>query len=510
MSKPIPVTHSATSRKCCSVIATSITYTYAQLTSKITVQKISIVRKEKNISDLLLFTKWDRFSRNAGDAYAMINTLNKLGLEPQAIEQPLDLSVPENKMMLAFYLAAPEVENDRRSLNVATGMRRALKEGRFMGKAPIGYLNKRIDKKKWIEPDPATGPVIKEIFESIALGKYSTESILKFTRAKGINCSKNNFWSMIRNPVYCGKIFIPAYKQEEAQIITGQHLPLISEHLFYQAQDALNGKKKSQRTKKHVDDNFPLRGFVNCPSCSKQLTASHSRGKQGIRYPYYHCNSTCGTRFPAAGLESEIIKELCKWKPHPAIKQLYKLILADVIEQNRQQQKQELKETQQQLKIFADKLNRARELVLSSSIDPDDFKIIKRECEANTHKLEAKLADLMQQQTDITPQIDAAIAVLENIDQKYLTSDTNTKREILSSIFTEKLVYSKAGFRTQRVNEAVQVIFNLGEAFSQIKMGQDTHLSTLSHQVNPLVHFSNLFSHDLSLLVKLHTRLKAA
>jgi hypothetical protein len=55
----------------------------------------------------------------------MINTLRKLGVKPQAIEQPLDLQIPENKMMLAFYLAAPEVENDRRSLNVIHGMRRA-------------------------------------------------------------------------------------------------------------------------------------------------------------------------------------------------------------------------------------------------------------------------------------------------------------------------------------------------------------------------------------------------
>lgn len=59
----------------------------------------------------------------------MINQLRDLNAEPQAIEQPLDLSIPENKMMLAFYLAAPEVENDRRALNVFYGMRRAKKKG---------------------------------------------------------------------------------------------------------------------------------------------------------------------------------------------------------------------------------------------------------------------------------------------------------------------------------------------------------------------------------------------
>jgi len=111
------------------------------------------LRKHKCQADFVLFLKWDRFSRNAGDAYQMINTLRKLGVEPQAIEQPLDLSVPENKMMLAFYLAAPEVENDRRALNVIHEMRRARKEGRYMGLAPIGYTNKTDESgRKYIAP----------------------------------------------------------------------------------------------------------------------------------------------------------------------------------------------------------------------------------------------------------------------------------------------------------------------------------------------------------------------
>src|SRR4051812_22272603 len=75
---------------------------------------LNSLKKRREAASLLLFTKWDRFSRNAGDAYGMISQLRKLGVDPQAIEQPLDLNIPENKIMLAFYLAAPEVENDRR------------------------------------------------------------------------------------------------------------------------------------------------------------------------------------------------------------------------------------------------------------------------------------------------------------------------------------------------------------------------------------------------------------
>ena len=60
----------------------------------------------------------------------MITMLRKFGVEPQAIEQPLDLTIPENKMTLAIYLTAPVIENDRRSLNVVYAIRRAKKEGR--------------------------------------------------------------------------------------------------------------------------------------------------------------------------------------------------------------------------------------------------------------------------------------------------------------------------------------------------------------------------------------------
>lgn len=103
--------------------------------------------KRKGNPELVLFTKWDRFSRNAGDVYQMINVLRKLGAEPQGIEQPLDLSIPENKMMLAFYLAAPEVESDRRALNVFYSMRRARKEGRYMVLAAVGYISR----SKWTQ-----------------------------------------------------------------------------------------------------------------------------------------------------------------------------------------------------------------------------------------------------------------------------------------------------------------------------------------------------------------------
>src|ERR1700712_5546369 len=129
-------------------------------------------------TDLVLFTKWDRFSRNAPDAYQMIGTLKMLGIEPQAIEQPLDMEVPENKMMLAIYLTAPEIENDRRALNTFYGLRRAKKEGGGVSQATFGYVNRHDEGgKKYIAVNPPQAEIMRWIFEELAKGLYSSEQV---------------------------------------------------------------------------------------------------------------------------------------------------------------------------------------------------------------------------------------------------------------------------------------------------------------------------------------------
>ncbi len=144
------------------------------------------LKKYKGQSDIILFTKWDRFSRNAGDAYQMISILRKLGIELQAVEQPLDFTVPKNKMMLAFYLAAPEVENDRRALNVFKGMRRSKKEGRWVATAPIGYTNKINDRgRNFIAFKVPEANIMQWVFREIAFTNFNTEQIWKLAKEKG-------------------------------------------------------------------------------------------------------------------------------------------------------------------------------------------------------------------------------------------------------------------------------------------------------------------------------------
>lgn len=239
------------------------------------------VRKRRYESNLVLFTKWNRFSRNTGDAYQMISILQKNHVILQAIEQPSDMSVPENKLMLAIYLSTLEIENDRMALNAFHGMRRAKKEGRLMGIAPYGYINRsHEDGKKCIAIKEPEASNIIWTFKEVAKGHIPADHVrLQINKREGVSMSRSAFAKAMRNPVYSGKIYVEDYKQEEAYYTDGKHEALISEKLFYQVQQTLDKKRKVEgpRGRALENERFSLRGLLTCPNCGKNLTASGAK-----------------------------------------------------------------------------------------------------------------------------------------------------------------------------------------------------------------------------------------
>ncbi|MFY9307989.1 MAG: recombinase family protein [Bacteroidia bacterium] len=327
---------------------------------------LTLLKRKGSDVDLLLFTKWDRFSRNAGDAYAMISQLNKLGVEPQAMEQPLDLTIPENKIMLAIYLATPEVENDRRALNVLSGMRKARKDGRWMASAPKGYKNTRDENNKKIIRPNADAPLIIWVFEELSKGVYNVFQLWKIAKDKGLNCCKNQFWNIIRNPVYCGKIVVPAYKDEKVSIVKGSHEPIISEDLFYTVQDILDGRKRNVPTKNTRKEELPLRGFLICPKCGRLLTGSASKGNGG-RYFYYHCQKGCNERFKAIEANRLFVEELKKFEVNIEVINLYYKMMLETFVLNGQDKTQILRQIQSEIDKNRGRINTAQQMMLTNS-----------------------------------------------------------------------------------------------------------------------------------------------
>ncbi len=325
---------------------------------------LTFLNKNKGKVDTLLFTSWDRFSRNITDSLIMLRRLESYGITSHAIEQPIDMSIPENKAMLAIFLCLPEIDNDRRSIKIKGGVRAALKAGRWSRIAPIGYLNTR-DKnnKPLIVPSPEKAPLIRMAYEDVLSGISQVE-IIKKLKVKGLKTNKSTFSSLLRNPVYMGKIEVPEEGEEKTTLVEGLHEAIVSEDLFYKVQYSLITKNKS-KNKPYFNskrEELPLRGQLICARCGEHITGSASKSKTGKRHFYYHCNHCHSIRIPSAKANDHVKDILTLMKFEGDFDELYdtlcnkRLKNSKPIEENKANKKDRISELRNRLANTQDML----------------------------------------------------------------------------------------------------------------------------------------------------------
>ena len=81
--------------------------------------------------------------------------------------------------------------------------------------------------------------------------------------------------------------------------------------------------------------------------------------------------------------------------------------------------------------------------------------------------------------------LDSAVRHLSYLDVLYEKSDTEGKRQIISSIYPENLIFDGEAYRTKRLNEAVRLIYSLHPDFSETKNREDVSKKRLSGGVVP-------------------------
>jgi site-specific DNA recombinase len=446
-----------------------------------------VLKKRKGRgTDYIIFTKWDRFSRNIAEAYLMIKTLRQLGVEPIAIEQPLDFEIPESKLMLAVYLAQSEVDNNRRSLNVFYGMRRGRKEGRWMGRALPGYINRtREDGSKYIAINEPEASHMKWALETIAEGNLATEQVWAMAKKRGMKCARNSFWDAIRNPCYCGKIVIPKYKNEDMHLVDGLHEPLISEKTYYDVIDTLNGRKREVGLKVVAPEGLPLRGFLVCPKCARTLTGSASKGRNGYHH-YYHCKSYCGVRYKANEINRQFEAFLEELSPKAGMGELFVDVVLDTFQSGAMHLKEEKKRIIALVSAQSNRITKSRELLLCDALLLEEYRAIKGDCEEKIVRYEAELASIAEQtpsDANFAELSQAAMSNLKNLAQLYRDADIEEKRIIIGSTFSKKWEFSDLGGRTACMSEPVRLIYLMNSRLQHKKTGVKANYSDHSGMV---------------------------
>ena len=101
----------------------------------------------------------------------------------------------------------------------------------------------------------------------------------------------------------------------------------------------------------------------------------------------------CGIRYPAPAVNEAFVRELQKYKPRKATVKLFRELIVNEFSDQIKNQQKEKKQVLEEIQKQNDRLTKARELLLSSVLDGNEYKLIKNEAEKQLLKLEAQLID---------------------------------------------------------------------------------------------------------------------
>ena len=115
--------------------------------------------------------------------------LKNFGIELKSVTEPFNDDTSVGILTANFFSLIAQFDNDVRSERTKIGMAEAIKEGRWLWNAPLGYSFEYVNQKSYLVPNNKADIVIK-IFNDFLSGKKQFE-IIEELKLSGINLTRS-------------------------------------------------------------------------------------------------------------------------------------------------------------------------------------------------------------------------------------------------------------------------------------------------------------------------------
>jgi site-specific DNA recombinase len=118
-----------------------------------------------------------------------------------------------------------------------------------------------------------------------------------------------------------------------------------------------------------------------------------------------------------------------------------------------------------------EKIKKARESYLTGAFDEVDFKQIKLENEKKAQQLEDRIFELLRnrEEVDYNKLIDNILKLFYRLVEYYKFVDSEGKRDLVSSMYPEKITFDGVEHRTLRLNEVVSRMCQINKSLRNKK-----------------------------------------
>ena len=239
---------------------------------------------EKNMFDVVIVWKLDRFARNRYDSAHYKSILKRNGVKVVSATEIISQGA-EGILLESLLEGYAEYYSAELSEKVIRGMKEnALKCKYNGGTLPIGYI---IDKDKNFQIDPLVAPVVLEAFKLYDDG-HTMKEIVDLLKLKDIRTKRNGDISinsitrMLHNRKYIGE-----YKYRDVVIPDG--IPaIVPTDLFDRVQEKLAKNKKAPARHKAEDD-YLLTTKLYCGKCKSFMVGESGTSRNNKIHRYYKC-----------------------------------------------------------------------------------------------------------------------------------------------------------------------------------------------------------------------------
>lgn len=437
--------------------------------------------KENNTEiDLFLTNKVDRFTRSAKHGLDEFDEITKLGVEVNFVDEWIeDVNSAQGRLVLSLKMSFAEYERLVIYERTRLGERRAMRSGRYIFGAPKGYkrgklLNVHEDYigKKGIIPNE-DAKFIKGIFEDYVKGIYTQSQLVERYKLKGFETSKSAISRILCNPIYAGLIDLKRYNIEPLDIRKGLHEPIISEEIFYKAQDLKNGRNRMIKKTRPKNPEFPLSAMLSCVNCGSTIYGS--RGNNGNNkkvtrdYGYYRCSKNCGESYESKVVNDEFVNILGTVKPSPNIITLFQEILIKQYQESIIASEKIRKSIERKVSLKnKERINLTKKYATGAI--PDDLYLETLNVindELNELKIESSRC--LGAKEGLDNYLSFGLNLIMNLDKVFVDAPVEVQVKLLGSYFTDKLVFDGKKFRTLPFNETISLMCRYSKGFNGLK-----------------------------------------
>ncbi len=274
---------------------------------------------------VILVWKFSRFTRKREHAVAFKSMLRRKGIRVVSITEQAD-DTPTGRLLEAIIESVDEFYSENLAQEVTRGMRESASRGFFLAsRAPFGYKRVKVrdgaKERPTLEVDPATAPVVKEIFQSSLMGAGLKE-ICKELNDRGITNRGRRWYKsglayLLRNEAYTGTAVwgrtVKGKKASDPVRVEEAWPALVSREVFDAVHQAMRSRAPRVQRPGRVGSTYLLSGLLKCGVCGRAYIGQKAKGGE---FAYYICGTlyrdgagTCEARYLNATRVEDFIVE---------------------------------------------------------------------------------------------------------------------------------------------------------------------------------------------------------